>query len=67
MNITKDELRQIVREEGERVLNLYLDAKIHNSAVKNHVSFVSNTPLLPSCKKSSPHSPFASKAGASVR
>ena len=67
MEITKDELRQIVREECERVLIMYMDAKIHDAAVRNHVSFVVKTPLSPSCKKSSHPSQFASKVEASAR
>jgi hypothetical protein len=64
MEITKEELRQIVREECERIAIIYLDAKGHDAALANHALFVVKTPLSPSYKKSSHPSRFALKAEA---
>jgi len=51
-DITKEDIRTIVREEIERAINIILDAKITATAVKKGL-FYSDAPLL-SHSKSAP-------------
>ena len=53
MTVTKEEVRQIVREELERILTLYLDAKTTATAIK-HGLYYSDCAPSPLRNKSSP-------------